>query len=78
MDTQQTMSPRICKQLPAGLARLRAGLNKEGPHHVTQILLLSSSHFTPVELSPPRTHRGDEQTSFVLGGLGFGFFSGPA
>lgn len=78
MDTQQKMSPGIDKQLPAGLARLRAGLSEEEPHHVTQIFLLSSSHFTPLELSPPGTHGEDEQTSFALSGLRFGGFFEPS
>lgn len=70
--------PKDSKQLSAGLASLGAGLSEEGPHHVTQIFFLSSSHFAPVELSPPGTHGEDEQTSFVLGGMAFGIFFEPS
>jgi len=52
------MSPRKCEWLPGGLGRLRAGLSEEGRCGVTHVSLLSSGHFSPVELFNSRNSSG--------------------
>ena len=74
MDTQQTMSPRKCEQLPGGLSRLRAGLSEEGPRGVTQVSLLSAGHFSSVKLFNSRRELVGEMNTFHLLCVVLGFF----